>query len=249
MIAQETIRNAGKFQEQMSGGGNEGNMPTPEVSRWSLFEAPAFNLGASSPPIATNDSLTVIDGGAGNISVNPPDVGNGSSITISVVGGTFGVAYRIWHGLLFVYPQRVTTIKGTLRYRFDISAAAADYYVGLSDKMDASDPKLANMVAVGLARSPNSPIGNWFLFVIQNGVALSVDSQVPIVPDVRYTFEIRISNNNVSLLINGIPRQGIIGNIPTVPLGPMWYIHGQAGAGGGTNFMTFEYLYVENSTP
>lgn len=248
MRAQETIRNAGKYQEQMSGGGNAGNIPSPDVSRWSLFEATAAPQTVIQP-IVTDDILTTTDAGAGNISVNPPDVNNGSSFTVSVVGGAFGLTQRVYHGLLWIYPQRVTTIRGTLRYRFDISAAASEYYVGISDRTDGTDPTLFSMVAVGFARSPNSPLGNWFLFVSKAGVIKSVDTLVPIVADVRYTFEIRVSNNIVSVLINGIPRTGITGNIPTVPLGLMWYIHGSAGAGGGTNFMTFEYLYAENSTP
>lgn len=248
MSIQNAIRNSEKFQEQISNVSG-GGLQLPDKTRWCLFESPAAPLSAASNPVVTNDVISTTDSGANNLSLNPPDAINGASITLSVVGGGFGHNLRTWQGMFWIYPQRLIVIKGTLRYRYDIVAAQGEYLVGLCDTGGGVDPRTVGLVMVGIEKIANVPAGNWILFVGNGGVVTRVDTGVPVNQDERDTFTIVISGGVVGITINGLARASTNANLPSNPLGINWYIHGNATGAGGTNFMTFEYLYAENSTP
>jgi hypothetical protein len=225
------------------------SLPTPERARFALFEVQSATGSIATPLLVTNDQLTTNDGGAGNISLNPPDVNGGSSATFSVVGGTFGLTLRSYQGQLFIYPGRRTVVRGTLRFHFDIGAAQGEYFVGITDVISGGNPRTGGMLMVGVEKVANAVIGNWILFVSNAGTVTRVDTGIPIDDNERDSFEIIMNSGTVTVSINGVLCGSATTNLPTSPMGLNWYLHGNATGAGGTCFGTIEYLYAENTTP
>jgi len=226
------------------------NIPSPDRARFSMFEAPTVNYTGGFAPIPVDDQLTTVDGGAIEVSVNPPDASNGASTTIQVIGGGFGHNIRLYQGLYWIYPGRKTTVRGVLRYRYDAIAAATEYFVGLSSNIGGANPTTSgDVLAIGFQKTAGNPIGNWILYTGASGSSTSTDTGIPAVLDQRYTFEIVVNSGVATASINGAQVATTSATLPVAPLGLMWYFHGSAGGGGGSNFAHFEYVYAENSTP
>lgn len=225
------------------------SIASPERSHFSLMQAQSSPAGAASGPLMTNDALTTSDSGANNVSSNPPTSTSGSSQTYSVVGGGFGHILRVYQGQFWAYPGRKTIIRGTIRFNFDISAAAGEHYIGASDTSGGASPITGGMLAIGVEKVTLASVGNWILFVSNAGSVTRVDTGVAITADQRYKFEITMASGAVTISINGVLCGTTSSNLPTSPLGLNWYLHGSAGGSGGTCFGTVEYLYVENTTP
>lgn len=224
------------------------SIPEPATARFSLMESQASPANVASGPYMTNDVMTTVDTGANNLSINPPDATNGASETYSVVGGGFGHLLRIYQGQYWAYPGRKLTIRGTVRFKTDINAAAGEYYVGMSNTTGGVSPVTGDMLALGVEKVASVTAGNWILFASNAGTVTRINTGIAIAQDVRYKFEIILNGAAATVSINGTQCGTVTTNLPTAPLGLNWYLHGSAGGGGGTCFATLEYVYAENIT-
>lgn len=229
-------------------GGGGGSIPTPDKARFAMWEASTNPPDASSKWIVTNDNQLTGDGGALELGYVAPAEGNGPAYLIGVQGGGAGHNHRGYWGEPFIFPGRKATYKGILWIAYDIIAAQSQYYVGLTNRQDITDPLTGDYAMVGIEKVAEIAPVNYQFFVGVGGVGLVYDTGVPFDAD-RHQVEIIISRGVVSLIMDGKPVVSTSKHVPTAPLNISWYLNGTDGGGGGTSEALFEYQYAENSTP
>ena len=103
-------------------------------------------------------------------------------------------------------------------------------------------------VFLGVQKVLSSGNGNWKLFCFSSSVSTIVDTGIPVVANQRYAAEFIIQSGIVTAFINGTLVATCSTHVPIVPLS-LAFMGGTTATSTNSQYLTFEYLYVENSMP
>lgn len=236
---QNTIMDAEQYQSILSGG-KGGGLPFPDKARFALWQAQCGGFAIWTVP---NSGVSSTDGGAGNPNNSLGDASSGPNFEIQVPGG-----FRKYGSESILNPARRIMMKGVFQYRWDVIAADANMYQGMSDQTGGGgDLQIGNTISLLVRKRAGLDPPNFQLVTSVAGVTTNaIDSGVPVQQNTRYKWSIVVNNGVATLLINGSPVAVASSGLPSTIMGPVWLLGGFTGS--GSTFFKFEYLYAECSS-